>query len=352
MENNKNFKISEKVFTSIGKTDIVKLSNDFRIDYFNYVENPQLLEIPVITYRLIFKIISDLRNNTFNSSSNKLNDVQLALFEDEFKTQDNTYARFNYKITDIDKNRNYRQLEEALKFLVSYKSQFYEHKNAKGQKIKSFGGLISEPSYTKGNISFLISAYWLEKLIKLDYYNSLLLNVVESLKDPKHIMFYMWILSLKDTGTVVNFQTLTSRFDLNYKSARDLYTNFLYPLRKKLNDISNESFNCSVNGNKISIIKYNLVPVENIKEETVTKLMIKQKVSYFKVRHELETTDLGNLKKLLSNREDYKFIEEMYRIFIKNCRKVKMKSSDFKGKTFLESFQKVITENKKDYKII
>jgi hypothetical protein len=348
---NKNIKISDKEFTSLGRADTVRLTHDFKTDYFNYVENPELLEIPVITYRLIFKIISDLRNDTFNTSEDAMNPVQLQLFDAEFKTQDNTYARFKYKISDIDKNRNYKQIEDALKFLVSYKSQFYEHKNAKGQRIKSFGGLITEPSYTKGYLSFLISSYWLEKLVRQDYYNHVLFNVIDSLKDPKHILFYLWILNLGDEGTSVHFTTLTKRFGLNYKSARDVYTNWIYPFRKKLNAISDESFNCSVKGNKIGFKRYKLVPTINLKEETISKLKIKQKISYFKVRHHLEDSDLIALRKLISDKNGYDFIEEMYKNFIKKCRIEKKKSSEFKGKIFLDMFQILISEKNINCKI-
>ncbi|MFK7102284.1 hypothetical protein V3471_15040 [Flavobacterium oreochromis] len=340
-----NINISEKKFSSLSKPDTVRMSNDFRFEFLNYIHNPELLSASIITYRILFKIIADLRNNNFNNSASKLNDIQFSLFEKEFKTLDNTYARFEYKISELDKNRNYKAIEGALSFLTDYKKQWYTHTNQLGKQIKSYGGLISEPNYTKGKVSFLISSYWMEKLLLMNEYNDVLYSIIDNLKDPKQLHFYLWILSLKEEGTRVRMNMLVERFKLNYISYNSLYKDFLYPLRKKFNKISNVSFNCNYDGNLISISKQYLVPnIEDFSSNTVNKLTVKQKSHYLKLRHKLTDNDFLELKKSLSNRIVFEKITIAYKDFVKDCRKNKIKSDTITGEQFMNNFKQWITK--------
>ena len=66
--------------------------------------------------------------------------------------------------------------------------------NSKGKEIKTFGGLITAPTYDeRGYTSFLISSYWLKKLIVIPEYNPTLYNLVYNI-------IYTKLLALQDKG--------------------------------------------------------------------------------------------------------------------------------------------------------
>ena len=75
--------------------------------------------------------------------------------------------------------------------------------NSKGKEIKTFGGLITAPTYDeRGYTSFLISSYWLKKLIVIPEYNPTLYNLVYNIRNNKHVIFAIWLAKIPYEGTI------------------------------------------------------------------------------------------------------------------------------------------------------
>ena len=347
-DKNNKINITKKVITSLKKPDTINISNEFRDLFFTPSNNPEILEVPIITYRIIFKIIADLRKETFSLKDTPRNKMQLSLFDEAMRTENNTYSRFRYKMRELDPNRNTKNIKVALEFLEEYQKGWYKQKNSAGKSISSYGGLISQPSYSEGEVSFLVSSYWIEKLIQLNHFNETLYDTLMNLKEPKHLLFYLWVLRLGEDGTEVKFETITKNYNLNYKSARELYINFLVPLKKKLNKISGLSFGAGVKGNYITIVKVPLVQVENLEKKTISNLMIRQKVKYFRERHTLNDECLSTLALYLAIPDNFEAISEAYKVFVKNCRTEKIKASEVIGEEFKKALQSILLGMKKN----
>lgn len=349
MNNNNNKHIAKEFYNSAKKEQIF-LTNDFNDSLFRVTDNPEIIHASIIVFRLIFKILNDVRNqeNSFNSKDSKLNPIQLNLFEQAYKTIDNTYASFSYKISELDKNRNYAALQKSLEFLVNFKMGTHEYYNRDGKKYKFVGGFLTDVTFTTGRVSFLINTYWIEKMLLSDAYNDVLFATIEKLKEPKYVLFYLWILRLPENGTSVNFENLIQAYDLNYKSYPELYKNFLYPLRMKLNKFSNYSFNVNKvpKGTKIGISRQELAPKLHVSEELYSNLKIREKTAYYKKRHSLSEAEASSIKNILSSSEGFVSFNESYAHFVKNCRLNKVSSANFKGSYFIEEIKKSIIETK------
>ncbi|OXA65310.1 hypothetical protein B0A67_24575 [Flavobacterium aquidurense] len=347
---NKKINITDKVFTSLKKPDTISISNDFRDEFFVPSNNPELLEIPIITYRIVFKIIADLRKVTFSSENKKntiKNKMQLSLFDESMRTNHNTFSTFQYKISELDPNRSSKNVKTALEFLEQYQKGWHKQTNSAGKEINSFGGLISQPSYSEGEITFLVSSFWLEKLIDLNKFNPSLYDTLFKIKDPKQLLFYLWILRLGEKGTNIKFTTITEHYNLNYKTARELYINFVMPFKKKLDKISAMSFGSGVKGDYISFVKTPLVQTNNLKEKTITSLMIRQKVKYFRERHNLNENDLKIFSLYLAIKGNFEAVSDSYKTFVKDCREKKIKASDIVQEEFKTIFQSILLEKEK-----
>lgn len=344
-----------KEFSNSPKREQIFLTNDFNETFFKVSDSPELMYSAAIVFRLIFKIINDTRNQetTFNSKDAKANPIQYSLFENMYKTNDNTYASFSYKITELDKNRNYGALQNALSFLESYKKGWHTYQNRQGREFKFLGGFLTDISYTKGKVSFLINSYWIEKILLSDEYNDVLISAIEYLKEPKYILFYLWLLRLPENGTNPHFQTIVKAYDLKYDNYPDLYKNFLYPLRIKLNACSNYTFNATKEpkGTRIGIKRISIAPKNGISIETYTKLKVREKLAYYKGRHNLNDTQVDSIKKILSTAEGYSFFNEAYSHFVKNCRNKKISTASFLEKDFINELQSAIYELKGSIKL-
>lgn len=348
-EPKKNF--TPSTVTSLKKPDTINISNEFRDIFLSPSDNPELLDVPVITFRIVFKIIADLRNKTYSTDpkvmNNPRNMLQLSLFDEEMRSANNTFTPFVYNLKELDEHRNYANIKDALLFLEEYKKGWYTQMNSKGKKITSLGGLISQPNISEGKVSFAVSSYWVEKIINMYKYNDTLYDVLLDLKEAKHLLFYLWVLRLGENGTKVHYTKILETYRLNYKSARDLYTNFLVPLKKKLNRISGLSFGAGVKGDYISFVKVPIVQIENLKEETITNLMIRQKVKYFRERHKLDDESLSRLALYIATKERFDLVSELYKEFVKSARRDKIKASDITGEDFKKDFSSIFTELKK-----
>lgn len=344
MMNRNNRKI-KKEYSSKNNSDIIHIPQSFRREFLSPKNNKEIFKCPVTGLRLLFKLMNDLSYDQFHEMNPKQT-KQLNLFEDTFKTEHNSFGSFKIKITDISDNRNYENVKRGLEFLEDYKKKWYKSTNDKGETIHSYGGLISQTNYSDGYVAFLVSAYWIEKLIKLGNYNKSYLEVAWKLKSTKAIIFYLWVLELKDKGTSFKVKSFQETFDYNYSTNKDLAKNVLKVFKHKFDMYGNKSFNYNFNGDKINIVPYHIKDNKaEIKSITSFKQKVTQKLSYWKLRHELSNKQRDNIKKHIEvDNMSFKLFERAYSIFKKDCRtgRNKIKTTDVKGSQFMDVFQENI----------
>ncbi|HFK5575126.1 TPA: hypothetical protein ACG0AX_003498, partial [Elizabethkingia anophelis] len=147
--------------------DRIRLGNHFVDDFI--FEDQQAADIPINALRVIFNIISIISSEQFRPEDRP---KQLSLFDQEFETENNIFASIKIRNNKISPSGSTKQVIEAYEFLTRFKMGWYKSLNSRGREIKTFGGLISTPSYNqRGYTSFLISSYWLKKLMIIPEYN-------------------------------------------------------------------------------------------------------------------------------------------------------------------------------------
>lgn len=333
----------KKQFTSLTEPSLVRFSNAFVNNFLIDKATNEHINIPIDALRILFKISADIRNNQFQS--NNTNKHQFDLFEQEFKTEDNSFALFKFKRSDISPNRNTERIKKALAFLTDYKKDWHISYRKDGEAISSYGGLITDPVFSKGSLAFYVPSYWLEQLSHLPQYNNFLYQLAFSVSNYKHLLFAIWLMTIPEKGTTVNFNTFNKRYKLNYATARSLGKDFLKPIRNSLDGKNSVSFNFSVKGELISIVPYKCVNITegNLDEKTKTIVSISQKTHYWKNRHQLSNEDKKTLALVLKNDPSAKgLLLKGYDLFVKDSRKQKIKSSEIKGIDFMKKFQEFI----------
>jgi hypothetical protein len=321
--------------------DRIRLGNHF-VDDFMF-EDHQAADIPINALRVIFNIISIISSEQFRPEDRP---KQLSLFDEEFETENNIFASLKIKNTKISPSGSTKQVVDAYEFLAKFKMGWYKSVNSKGKEIKTFGGLISTPTYDRrGFTSFLISSYWLKKLIVIPEYNYVLYNLVYNIRNNKHIIFAIWLSKLPENGTVLKLSTLNKKFGLNYKTANDFCVKFLKPAKTGLNKYNNLSFNYKHEKDLIFILPYETKNIQDItlSENTKEQLEITRRLHYFRKRYGLENTEMlrfsEQYRKIPQTRA---LIEKAFREFIRICRKKGTKSTEFQGKLFLNEMQEII----------
>jgi hypothetical protein len=337
------FKIIRKEFQSEKIPESIRLGNHF-VDDFIFDEHNRAADIPINALRVIFNIISIISNEQFRPEDRPR---QLSLFDEQFETDNNIFALMKIKNSKISPSGSTKQVIEAYEFLAKYRMGWYKSVNAVGKEIKTFGGLISTPSYDqRGFTSFLISSYWLKKLIVIPEYNYVLYHLVYNIKNNKHIIFAIWLSKLPQTGTILKLSTLNGKFGLNYRTANDFCFKFLKPVKTNLDKYSTISFNYKYNIDNISIYPYSTKTIQptdvaNNKEH----LHITYRINYFKKRYKLQEQEMHQFtyqyRTIPQTRE---LIESSYRHFISKNRMWKRRSSDIKGKLFLKEIQQILIE--------
>lgn len=323
-------------------SDIVNFPVSLRKNLLSPVVDSKVLDMPLSGYRIIFKILNDISNEQFRSE-NKNQVKQLNLFEQDFKTEHNTYARFTFKVSDVSKNKDYSNIKRGLEFLENYQKGWYKAVNNQGKSIKSYGGLISNANISDGEISFLVSAYWLEKLLKIPLYNQAYFETPWILSKSKHILFYLWLLEVPDKGTRFDFNKFQETYQYSYTTTKDFAKYVLKVIKEKLDRSSNKSFNYSVKGQLINIMPYYTKEVDlKLKEETISKQKITQKLHYWKTRHKLSKNDIDVLKSIINiDNSAFNWFLKAYDEIIKSNRG-KQKVTDYEGESFVELFQQSI----------
>ena len=320
----------------------IRLGNFFVDDFI--FDNYQAADIPINALRVIFNIISIISNEQFRPNDRP---KQLSLFEDEFETENNIFASIKIRNNKISPSGSTKQVIEAYEFLAKFKMGWYKSLNSKGKEIKTFGGLISCPSYEhRGYTYFLISSYWLKKLMVIPEYNYILYNLVYNIRNNKHVIFAIWLSKIPETGTALKLSTLNRKFGLNYKTANDFCFKFLKPARLSLNKFNNLSFNYNYKGESIFIKPYSIYMFENKSNIPVTidtNVAISRRLYYFKNRYGLNDKEMTQFDYQYRNiSQTRQLIEMAFKLFVKSYRLKRIKSTSFQGMDFLNELQTFI----------
>lgn len=352
----KDLRLIRKVFENKKEviSDRIRLGNQFVDDFI--FDDSQAADIPINALRVIFNIISIISNEQFRPQDRP---KQLSLFDEEFETENNIFASIKIKNSRISPSGSTKQVIEAYEFLAKFKMGWYKSVNSKGKEIKTFGGLISTPSYDKrGYTTFLVSSYWLKKLLVIPEYNYVLYNLVYNVRNNKHIIFAIWLSKLPKNGTVLKLSTLNKKFGLNYKTTKDFCFKFLKPVRISLNTFNTLSFNYTYQKDSIFIIPFlsnlslndNLSiniknPLDSSETNAVPAEKITRRLIYFKKRYGLEENQILQFSHQYRNiPQTRELIEKAFREFIRINRLKRIKSTIFQGKKFLYEIQELIIQ--------
>lgn len=353
----KDLRLIRKIFENKNDAipDRIRLGNHFVDDFI--FDDSEAAGIPINALRVIFNIISIISNEQFRPQDRP---KQLSLFDEEFETENNIFASIKIKNSKISPSGSTKQVIDAYEFLAKFKMGWYKSVNSKGKEIKTFGGLISTPSYDKrGYTTFLVSSYWLKKLLVIPEYNYVLYNLVYNVRNNKHIIFAIWLSKLPENGTVLKLSTLNKKFGLNYKTTKDFCFKFLKPARISLNTFNTLSFNYTYNKDSVFIIpflakmiiedksvvntrehslKSNIVHLDQ--SENITRRLI-----YFKKRYGLKEDEMLHFSHQYRNIPQTRdLIEKAFKEFIRINRLKKTKSTAFQGKDFLNEIQGLIIQ--------
>ncbi len=352
----KDLRLIRKVFENKKEviSDRIRLGNQFVDDFI--FDDSEAADIPINALRVIFNIISIISNEQFRPQDRP---KQLSLFDEEFETENNIFASIKIKNSRISPSGSTKQVIQAYEFLAKFKMGWYKSVNSKGKEIKTFGGLISTPSYDKrGYTTFLVSSYWLKKLLVIPEYNYVLYNLVYNVRNNKHIIFAIWLSKLPKNGTVLKLSTLNKKFGLNYKTTKDFCFKFLKPVRISLNTFNTLSFNYTYQKDSIFIIPFlsnlslndNLSiniknPLDSSETNAVPAEKITRRLIYFKKRYGLEENQMLQFSHQYRNiPQTRELIEKAFREFIRINRLKRIKSTIFQGKKFLYEIQELIIQ--------
>lgn len=344
-EPEKNCKVIRKIYEdkTLRVPERIRLGNVFVDDFI--FEEQEAADIPINALRVIFNIISIIGSEQFRPEDRP---KQLSLFEDDFETENNTFASIKIRNSKISPSGSTKQVIDAYEFLAKFKMAWYKSVNSKGREIKTFGGLISTPSYDhRGYTTFLISSYWLKKLMVIPEYNYVLYNLVYNIRNNKHIIFAIWLAKIPATGTALRLSTFNRKFGLNYKSANDFCFKFLKPARSNFDQFNNISFTFRYSSDLIYILPYHTKmiakgdkPVNYNERSEITR-----RLGYFRKRYGLEENDMIQFSfQYRTIEQTREMIENSFKEFIRRNRMKGISSTNFQGKAFLNEIQKIIID--------
>jgi hypothetical protein len=348
-----------------------ELSKIFRREYLDVKENPILIKQSILVTNLLFQIILDLKGNMFHTSDSylyspddkKVNQTKLNLWETEFIDNDKNEIKKVYKTSFFLKNRNKKQMTEALEFLKSYKNTTYTFKNSKGKELTTSGGLIKDWYFSDktGNFEITISLYWADRIVTLEsgQWNNLKVDIVKEFTNNKQRFFVLWLMEIKKyKGTVKNFEEILKVYDLKYSDVKELMRGFFAPIKMKLDnkEINSDwfSFNYFLdenNKNNIKFVPYDVKPIKQDKLEPaaledITKDKDKYlknirayKLKYIKRRHFLSADSVKTIKAYLES--DYSLFEVNYKKFLSLIKQEKKTSLDYQDGDFLTKIKEV-----------
>lgn len=324
-------------------TDRIRIGNRFVVDFI--FDDSEAADIPINALRVIFNIISTISNEQFRPEDRP---KQLSLFDEEFETENNIFASIKIRNSKISPSGSTKQVIDAYEFLARFKMGWYKSLNSKGKAIRTFGGLISTPSYDKrGFTTFLVSSYWLKKLLVIPEYNYVLYNLVYSVRNNKHIIFAIWLSKIPENGTVLKLSTFNKKFGLNYKTANDFCFKFLKPAKISLDKHNSISFNYRYKADSIYIIpsKNKMIPDGDVSGYPLKVSEVSKRLRYFKKRFDLQENEMKHFFHQYRNIPQTRIlIEKAFARFIKACRLKRVKSITFQGIEFLKEIQNLVIE--------
>lgn len=323
--------------------DRIRLGNQFVDDFI--FEDHEAADIPINALRVIFNIISIISSEQFRPEDRP---KQLSLFDEEFETENNIFASMKIRNNKISPSGSTKQVVDAYEFLARFKMSWYRSVNSKGKEIKTFGGLISTPSYDhRGYTTFLISSYWLRKLMVIPEYNYVLYNLVYNIRSNKHIIFAIWLSKLPENGTALKLATVNRKFGLGYKTANDFCFKFLKPARSSLDQYNNLSFNYRYKGDLIYITPYQTRmvsgPDPDLSVSNSERVDITRRLRYLRKRYGLQEQEMIQFSYQYRNiAQTRELIEKAFQEFIRLNRLKGTRSTEYQGKGFLIEIQEII----------
>jgi hypothetical protein len=114
----KDVKLIRKEFESKNEKliDRIRLGNHFVDDFI--FENQEAADIPINALRVIFNIISMISGEQFRPEDRP---KQLSLFDEEFETENNTFASLKIRNNKISPSGSTKQVVDAYEFLAKFK---------------------------------------------------------------------------------------------------------------------------------------------------------------------------------------------------------------------------------------
>lgn len=282
-------------------------------------------DLSINAFKIIFNTIQFIRDKQFQKTKEDVYPKQLKMFEEEYISEDNTYARITLSNNLISSNPE--RIIKAYEELSLFKYGIYTSKNSLGKEIKVIGGFVTNVAYNRGKTTFLLSSYWLKKLIDISVYSDTYYNMVYNTKSQENISFWFW-LSFNvgvDFKTILTLEEANNIFDTNYNTTESFCEKYLAPKRKFLNKYSKESFNFGRNEESKTIwfLKY---PVKTLAQEAVLedKTLKRQEyyqfIEYLSKRHKF-TEDM---KRNLSEHNSKEGLDFIFRITNENPEGVKI----------------------------
>ena len=338
---------AEKLGFNYIDRDIINIGTDFFKDFL-LPEGSE--ELSISCYKIIFEIFKSIYEEQIHKEEEKTLTKQLSLFEDDYMSSDNIYRVLKIKNSKI--TRNSVELEKAYAFLTDYKKMWYISYNTKGQKIKSYGGLISNPNVNeqKGSTVFLISSFWFKKILCLaeNGYNKFLANIIEKTASRQTIRLALWVANRKSDSERLTLEYLNEKFGTNYKSSKQFCKDFLMPKKKFLDKNAIKSFNCKPDGEGHVIFeRYEVKTLDQDKlkaPKEVNELKARSyQISYYKKRHNLTEEQVTKLRKETKKGDNKALFDEAYNRLVAftklGCNDKYKVMTDYKGKEFLHNFQ-------------
>lgn len=320
--------------------------------------NISLLEMPIAATNILFKSIALIKSSQFSPKSRP---QQLELFNKEFKKNVNTRVSLTIDIKDISFSTSAKGIIKGKRDKVREAIDFLQHNlyiwaittNADGKQKDEKLSYIESPSFTTGKVSFEMNIFWFEQLIKLEGYNSVILDLPSILGNTRHVMFSLYIERFEANKWMQwNFKKINEIFDLNYSDANTLAKAFLHEMKIKLDNNALKSFQYTVSGELINILIYN---IKNLPKDSNIKLLspklIKQKrfTNYLCRRHEISNEKKQSILDVLKNSEgDFELLYQAYEDYKVYCRKNKISVLDFKKEEFLNKWNLLISERYKE----
>lgn len=333
MKKNRNEK-NEIVNISHGLDSIFKVSGT---DVYN-------LDINIHVIRIIYQLGRHLKSTQweYKNNINKYKDK----FEEKLRSDHNDFHTFQFKLSEMGKNNNLAQVQQAFDFLSEFNNGWHESRSAGGKKVKTKFAFINNPTYAEGGwVEFRVPLFWMKVLINLEIgFNQSLYTIAFNTSNIKHFYFHIWLLRLPAEGTKIKVSEFQERFSLNYSSNYELDRSFLKKIKVVMDKYSNYSFNYSFELKYLRIAKYanNLTLFSNEISEEEYKEKKRQRLHYLKKRHKLSTEEVKILRVNLSDFSKYKTFEDAYELFKNKAKEQKIKVTEFTGEDFLIKIQNII----------